>query len=141
MIRIALADDHKQMRDIWNLILSANPAFEVICKCRNGQEAIDAASIHSPDVFLMDINMQPVSGLEATGIITKTHPEIKVICMSIHKDAIYVKNMLDAGAHGYVTKNSTYEEVFEAILEVYAGRFFICSEVKEHMPDVTVASS
>jgi len=141
MIRIALADDHKQIRDIWNLILSANPAFEVICKCRNGQEAIDAASSHTPDIFLMDINMQPVSGIEATAAITKKHPHIKIICMSIHKDIIYVKNMLEAGAHGYVTKNSSYEEVFEAILEVYAGRQYICREVKENMPAVSMTFS
>ncbi len=141
MIRIALADDHKQMRDIWNLILSANPAFEVICKCRNGQEAIDAASTHSPDIFLMDINMQPVSGIEAAATITKTHPDMKIICMSIHKDLVYVKSMIDAGAHGYVTKNSSYEEVFEAILEVHAGRLFICKEVKELSPDILLMTS
>ncbi len=140
MIRVALADDHKQMRDIWDLILSANPAFEVVSKCCNGQEAIDAAAKYSPDIFLMDINMQPVSGIEATAVITKEHPHIKVICMSIHKDLIYVKHMLDAGAQGYVTKNSSYEEVFEAILEVHAGQQYICKEVKEITPNVLIFS-
>ena len=133
-IKIALADDHKQMRDIWDLILSANSAFEVVCKCRNGQEAIEAASVHSPDVFIMDINMRPVSGIEATDVITKTHPHIKVLGMSIHKDIIYVKHMLDAGATGYVTKNSSYEEVFHSIHEVYAGRHYICKEVRDLTP-------
>ena len=140
MIRIAIADDHKQMRDIWDLILSANPAFEIVAKCCNGQEAINAAATYSPDVFLMDINMQPVSGIEATAVITKQHPHIRVICMSIHKDLIYVKHMLEAGAQGYVTKNSSYEEVFEAIFEVHAGHQFICKEVKAISPSVVMFS-
>ena len=134
MIRIALADDHKQVRKIWNLILSALPAFEVVVTCCNGQEAIDAAAVYSPDLFLMDINMEPVNGIEATGIITKLHPDIKIIGMSIHPETIYVRRMLEAGAHGYVTKNSPYEEVIEAIMQVYAGQHYLCREVQQIMP-------
>ncbi|MEO5594706.1 MAG: response regulator transcription factor [Chitinophagaceae bacterium] len=133
MIRIALADDHNQVREIWNFVLSANPAFEVVAKCRNGQEAIEAAAIYSPAIFIMDINMQPVNGIEATGIITKLYPAIKIIGMSIQLDTIYVKRMLQAGAHGYVTKNSSYEEVFEAIRQVNAGQYYICNEVQKTM--------
>ena len=134
MIRIALADDHEKVREIWNLILSAHPAFEVVVTCCNGQEAIEAASMYAPDLFIMDINMQPVNGIEATGIITKLHPDIKVIGLSIHPEAVYMTRMLAAGAHGYVTKNSAYEEVIEAILQVNAGQHYICREVQQIMP-------
>ena len=134
MIRIALADDHEKVREIWNLILSAHPAFEVVVTCCNGQEAIDAASMYAPDLFIMDINMQPVNGIEATGIITKLHPDIKVIGLSIHPEAVYMTRMLAAGAHGYVTKNSAYEEVIEAIMQVNAGQHYICREVQQIMP-------
>ena len=134
MIRIALADDHQQIRKVWNLILSAHPAFEVVATCCNGQEAMDAASTCSPDLFIMDINMEPVNGIEATGIITKLYPEIKVIGMSIHHEDVYVRRMLEAGAHGYVTKSSPYEELIEAIQQVHAGQYYFCKEIQQLMP-------
>ena len=74
MIKIALADDHPQVREIWNFILSRNADFEVVAKCCNGQEAINAASTHNPDIFLMDINMEPVNGIDATEIIKRVLP-------------------------------------------------------------------
>jgi two-component system invasion response regulator UvrY len=135
MIRIALADDHAQMREIWKLILSRNPAYEVVVSCSSGKEAIAAAADFSPDVFLMDINMQPVSGIEATAIIAKMCPSVKVIGMSIHKEGIYVRRMLEAGAQGYVTKNSSYEEILHAIEEVQSGMRYICKEVQEYMSE------
>jgi DNA-binding NarL/FixJ family response regulator len=134
MIRIALADNYPRIREIWHFILSAKTNFEVVAKCCNGQEAIAAAPVYSPDLFIMDINMHPVNGIEATGIITGLYPDIKVIGMSIHFDAVYVKRMLAAGAHGYVTKNSSYEEVINAIMQVHAGNYYICDEVQKIMP-------
>jgi DNA-binding NarL/FixJ family response regulator len=134
MIKIALADDHHQVRETWYFVLSTNKAFEVVAKCRNGKEAIDAAATHSPDVFLMDINMEPVNGIEATEAITQLYPSIKIIAMSIHADAVYVKRMLKAGALAYVTKNSPYQEVFDAIVQVHSGRQYICSEVQRNLP-------
>lgn len=139
MIRIALADDHNQVREIWHLILSANSAFEVVAKCRNGEEAVIAAAVYAPDIFLMDINMQPLNGIEATAHITKHHPAIKIIGMSMHMEPVYVKRMLEAGAAGYVTKNSSYEEVFKAIQLVNAGRQYICTEIENKVPGLLVA--
>jgi len=134
MIKIALADDHHQVRETWYFILSTNKAFEVVAKCSNGREAIEAAGAFSPDIFLMDINMDHVNGIEATEAITRLYPGVKIIAMSIHIEAIYVKRMLQAGALGYVTKNSPYEEVFDAILQVYEGRQYICNEVQKRFP-------
>jgi len=132
MIKLALADDHHQVRETWHLILSTNPAFEVVAKCCNGQEAIAAAGEYLPDVFLMDINMKPVNGIEATETITRLYPSVKIIGMSIHVEAIYVRRMLKAGAVAYVTKNSSYEEVFNAIMQVHEGRQYICDEVQKN---------
>jgi two-component system, NarL family, invasion response regulator UvrY len=134
MIKIALVDDHHQVRETWHFILSTNKAFEVVAKCHNGQEAIEAAGAFSPDVFLMDINMEPVNGIEATETITRLYPSIKVVAMSIHVEAVYVKRMLQAGALAYVTKNSPYQEVFDAILHVHEGRQYICNEVQSKAP-------
>ena len=134
MIRLALADDHHQVREAWHYILSANPAFNVVAKCCNGEEAIAAAGKFRPDVFLMDINMEPVNGIEATETISRLYPGIKIVAMSIHIEAIYVRRMLKAGAVAYVTKNSSYEEVCEAIAEAYKGREYICNEVQRKFP-------
>lgn len=132
MIKLALADDHRQVRETWHLILSTNPAFEVVAKCCNGLAAIAAAGEYLPDVFLMDINMKPVNGIEATETITRLYPSVKIIGMSIHVEAVYVRRMLKAGAVAYVTKNSSYEEVFDAIMQVHEGRQYICDEVQKN---------
>lgn len=136
MIRIAIADDHQQVRETWDFILSTTHAFTLVAKCSNGQEAVVVAKTHAPDVFLMDINMDVMTGIEATELITKNHPSIKIIGMSIHLEPVYVRRMLQAGAAGYVTKNSSYEEVFEAIRKVHAGEQYLCEEVKKAMPDL-----
>lgn len=140
MIRVAIADDHAQVRAIWHFILSSNDSFEVVAKCCNGQEAVEAARMHSPDIFLMDINMQPLNGIDATEIITRQHPGVKVIGMSMHSDAVYVKRMLQAGARGYVTKNAAYEEVFRAIHEVHAGQQYFCSELGNKIAGLMMAA-
>jgi len=134
MIRLALADDHHQVRETWHLILSTNPAFDVVAKCCNGEEAIAVAGEYLPDVFLMDINMKPVNGIEATEAISRLYPTVRIIGMSIHVEAIYVRRMLKAGAVAYVTKNSSYEEVFDAIVQVHEGRQYICDEVQKKFP-------
>ena len=136
MIRIAIADDHQQVRETWDFILSTTHAFKLVAKCSNGQEAVEVAETHTPDIFLMDINMDVMTGIEATSIITARYPSVKIIGMSIHMEPVYVRKMLQAGAHGYVTKNSSYEEVFEAIKKVHAGKQYLCEEVKKAMPDL-----
>ena len=139
MIRVAIADDHAQVRAIWHFILSSNDAFDVVAKCCNGQEAVEAAALHAPDVFLMDINMQPLNGIDATALITRRYPGVKVIGMSMHAEAVYVTRMLQAGAMGYVTKNAAYEEVFRAIHKVNAGQQYLCSELEDRMPGFMIA--
>jgi len=89
--------------------------------------------------MMMDINMQPVNGIEATAVISKMHPQIKIIGMSIHVDSIYVKRMLQAGAHGYITKNADYNEVFDAIMQVSAGQYYLCNEVQAKVPGLLIS--
>ena len=139
MIKVALADDHHQVREIWSFILSANEGFEVVAKCRNGQEAVDAVPLHAPDVILMDINMQPLNGIDATAVIVREYPSVKIIGMSMHAEPVYIKRMLQAGAHGYVTKNSPYEEVLTAIQRVYTGSLYLCKEVERKMPELLLS--
>ena len=133
MIKIAIADDHQQVRETWDYILSTNTSFEVVATCRDGYEAISIAGTHSPDIFLMDINMEKMNGIEATEVISRKYPSIRIVGMSIHLEPVYVRRMLQAGACAYVTKNSSYQEVFEAIEKAHAGQQYLCKEVVKMM--------
>jgi DNA-binding NarL/FixJ family response regulator len=129
-ITILIADDHKLIRETWSFILNSDPRFQVVSQCSNGEEAIAEAQKLRPKVALLDINMTPISGLEATQQIRKYSPATKIIGVSMHSQPAYVKKLLKLGAHGYVTKNSPQNEMFEAIVEVNKGGRYICSEVK-----------
>lgn len=129
-ISILIADDHKLIRDTWSFILNNDQRFKVVAECSNGEEAIEQARNKRPQIVLMDINMTPVSGLEATKQIRKVSPGSRVIGVSMHSQPAYAKKMLQIGAKGYVTKNSSREEMFKAILEVHKGNRYICDEVK-----------
>src|SRR5205085_11630110 len=113
-IRIVIADDHYLIRETWKLLLEQDERFVIIKECTNGEEVILAAKNHSPDIILMDINMKPVNGFEATRKILKNNPEIKIIGLSMNNQVTYARNMLQLGARGYITKNSKKEEIVEA---------------------------
>ena len=129
-INILIADDHKLIRETWSYILNSDSRFQVIGECGDAQEAVELAKTKRPHVVLMDINMTPFSGLEATQRIRKISPGSKVIGVSMHSQPAYAKKMLQMGARGYVTKNSSKEEMIKAILEVNHGKKYICDEIK-----------
>jgi len=111
MIKLIIADDHNRVRQAWVFILSRNPEIEIIAECTNGKEVIHAVKKYCPDVVLMDINMEPMNGIEAAQIISKSCANTKIIGMSVHAEIAYVNKMLEVGAVGYVTKNSSSEEM------------------------------
>ncbi len=129
-INILIADDHKLIRETWSYILNSDSRFQVVGECGDAQEAVELARSKRPHVVLMDINMTPFSGLEATQRIRKISPGSKVIGVSMHSQPAYAKKMLQMGARGYVTKNSSKEEMIKAILEVNSGNKYICDEIK-----------
>ena len=129
-INILIADDHQLIRDTWSYILNSDPRFLVIAAVGSGEESVELAHKLRPDVVLMDINMGTMSGFEATKLIRKQSPATKVIGVSMHSMPAYAKKLLKMGGNGYVTKNSTRDELVNAIIEVHAGNTFICEEVK-----------
>jgi DNA-binding NarL/FixJ family response regulator len=130
-ITILLVDDHKLIRDSWCFILNNDPRFQVIGDKGDGEEAIEFARVRKPQIVLMDVNMTPVNGFDATKLIRKHSPGSKVIGISMYCMPAYAKRMLQMGAMGYVTKNSSKEEMIEAIMEVNMGKKYICDEVKD----------
>ncbi|HEV3327683.1 MAG TPA: response regulator transcription factor [Puia sp.] len=129
MIKLIIVDDHFHVRQAWSWVLNQVPRLKVIAQCANGQEAIEAARKLRPDVILMDINMAPVNGIEATRTIREFAPDMKIIGVSVQAERSYVNEMLRNGANGYVTKNSPSTEMVIAIDEVLAGKTYICEEI------------
>lgn len=129
-ITILLVDDHKLIRESWSFILNSDSRFEVIAASSSGEEAIEMAKNLRPDIVLMDVNMTPLNGFEATKLVRKVSPGSKIIGITMHSMPAYAKKMFQIGAMGYVTKNSSKDEMITAIIEVYNGKKYICEEVK-----------
>lgn len=129
--KVLIADDHQLFREgLVNLISSA-PDIEVIAEAKDGKEATDRAKKLKPDVVLIDIGMPQMNGIEATRIIKKEDPEIKVIAVSMHSDRQFVKGVLEAGADGYLLKNCTYRQLIDAIQSVVSGKKYLSDDITE----------
>ena len=120
-IRIILVDDHPVVRQGLRKILSTFEQIAVEGEAGSGREAIELARELRPDVVVMDISMPQMSGIEATSILRRDLPEIKVLALSMHEDPSYVKQALRAGARGYMLKDSPPKDLVDAIANVNAG--------------------
>jgi len=129
-ITILLVDDHKLIRESWAFILNSDPRFKVIGDTNDVNVALEISREKKPDIILMDINMSPVNGFEATKLVRKYVPASRIIGISMHSMPTYAKKMFQMGAQGYVTKNSSKDELFNAIIEVNSGKKYICEEIK-----------
>jgi DNA-binding NarL/FixJ family response regulator len=129
-IRIILVDDHQVVRESWKYFLEKNDPFTVIAECENGKEAIEQAQRLLPDIMLMDINMNPVNGFEATRIIKEKTPSVKIIGLSVNNHPGYANKMMELGACGFVTKSSPFSELTAAIIKVFDGEKYVCEEIR-----------
>jgi len=137
-INVLIADDHKLIRETWSYILNSDSRFQVIAECGDSEQAVEVTKQKRPHIVLMDINILPISGFEATERIKKVSPDTKVIGVSMHSQPAYAKKMLQIGARGYVTKNSSKEEMIKAILEVNEGSKYICDEIKNNISELVL---
>jgi len=134
-ITILIVDDHKLIRDSWSFILNSDPRFKVVGETNSGAEAYRIAQKKTPNVILMDVNMSPLSGFDITKQVLKLSPGSRVVGVSMHSMPAYAKRMLRLGAMGYVTKNSSKEEMMTAIVDVNNGKKYICEEIKGILAD------
>lgn len=124
-IRILIADDHSVVRSGIRMVLQSSPEFAVIAEAEDGEEAVELAAKHKPDVVVMDISMPHLNGIEATARMKQDDPNIKVIILTVHADEEYVFQILRAGASGYVLKSAGKKEIFSAVRSAVSGeRFF-----------------
>lgn len=123
--RLLIADDHSVVRDGIRTVLKSSPEFKIVAEAEDGEEAVELARQHKPDVVIMDISMPKLNGVEATAILKKQNPDIKVVILTVHEEEEYVYQILRAGASGYILKSAGKKEIFEAIKSAMSGeRFF-----------------
>ncbi|MFH2091427.1 MAG: response regulator transcription factor [Pseudomonadota bacterium] len=124
IISAIIADDHTIIREGLKGLLK-NKGVSVLAIAKNGREAIDLAVQHRPDVVIMDISMPDLNGMDATAIIREQIPDTRVIALSMHSDKKHVDQMLASGASGYVLKESAIDELYDAIQDVYEGKYYL----------------
>jgi two-component system response regulator NreC len=124
-LRILLADDHAVIRQGLKLLVDAQPDMEVIGEAGDGQEAWQRAKEHQPDVVVMDISMPVCNGAEATARLAAECPGVRVLALTFYEDEEYLRQLLQAGASGYLLKRAAAEELTLAIRTVAAGGVYL----------------
>lgn len=128
-INILLVDDHQIIIDGIKSLLGSVSDMQVMGEASNGKDACDFIKLLMPDVVLMDIDMPVLNGIEATKQIKAQYPQIKIIILSMHHESGLIKTMMNAGANGYLLKNSDQSELLQAIRKVNSGQQFFSSDV------------
>jgi DNA-binding NarL/FixJ family response regulator len=132
-IRIIIADDHQLFRNGLKILLDSFPEFEVAGEASNGEEFLKMIKTTPADIALMDINMPEMDGIEATRKALKIYPAISIIALSMYGEEEYYYKMVDAGAKGFILKDSDISEVKEAILTVIKGGSYFSQELLYHV--------
>ncbi|HML16501.1 MAG TPA: response regulator transcription factor [Bryobacteraceae bacterium] len=131
MIRILLADDHALVRQGFRMILSAQPDMQIVGEAGNGREAVELAEKLQPDLVVMDVTMPELNGIEATRRIATAAPRARVLALSMHKDAVYVREILRSGARGYLLKDSDDSDLIAAVRSVAKGEGYLSPAVSD----------
>ncbi len=129
MIKLLIADDQELIRQSLQILLGAEPGFEVLDSVENGKEVIRAIRKEKPDVILMDIRMPEMDGVVCTQIIKENYPDIKIIILTTFDDDEYVFNALKYGASGYLLKGIQTKQLVDAIRKVYQGTSMINEDI------------
>ncbi len=135
MIKLLLADDHTILRKGLRLLLEREPGFSIIAEADNGREAISGVAAGQPDVVIMDIAMPVMNGIEAAQRICQEHPKTAIIILSAHSDEGYVMRALQAGARGYLLKDSADHDLVQAVRAVIAGKSYFSPAVSRILAD------
>lgn len=134
-IRVLLVDDHAIVRDGLRFLLEAHDDFEVVGGAANGRDAVRAARDLQPDVVIMDLAMPELNGTEATHQIHDACPQTHVLVLSMHSTAEHIYRAFQAGAQGYLLKESAGPELLAAVRTVHAGRRYLSQKIAETVVD------
>ncbi len=133
-VRILLADDHTLMRAGLRLLLERHPGFEVVAEAANGRQALELAAALHPDIVVIDVGMPVLNGIEAVAQLAASHPLSQAIVLSMHSDEAYLLRALQAGARGYLVKDTAEADLVAAIHAVRAGKIFVSPSLAGLLP-------
>lgn len=128
-VKIILADDHRIMREGLRALLEREAGIEVIAEADNGRTTVELSRELNPDVVVIDIGMPDLNGIDATRQIISESPAVKVIALSMHSDRKFVREMLSAGASGYLLKDSAFEELGIALTTVINNQTYLSPKI------------
>ena len=134
-LRVLLGDDHTLMRQGLRKIMEERPDWEVVAEVGDGREAVKKCLALKPDVAVLDVAMPLLNGIDATQQITKKVPETKVLVLSMHSDEAYVTRALQAGATGYMLKDSAGKDLLKGIASVATGQAYFSPAIARLMLD------
>ncbi|MCR4818778.1 MAG: response regulator transcription factor [Fretibacterium sp.] len=129
MIRIILADDHDIFLEAMKELVSKFPDLEIVGLAHDGIQAVEQTAEMMPDIVLMDMAMPHLNGIQATHQIHEKFPDVSVLILSMHNDREFLVESLKAGAHGYILKECTSEELYLAVQRVAGGQYYIARSV------------
>ncbi len=133
MIKVLVVDDHDLVRTGITRMLSDIDGLEVVGQAESGEESLKKARELKPDVVLMDVKMPGIGGLEATRKMLRSHPEIKVVAVTVCEEDPFPTRLLQAGAAGYMTKGAGLAEMVQAIRLVFAGQRYISPQIAQQL--------
>jgi DNA-binding NarL/FixJ family response regulator len=129
MPRVLVVDDHAFIRRGVNSILQAFPEWELVGEAENGQEAVRLADELRPEVIIMDVSMPVLNGIEATKIISRAHPEIKIVLLTLHDSAELLRSGFKAGARGYLLKSDAEQDLLKALRVVIGQGSYVSPRI------------
>ena len=127
--RVIIADDHSLFRQGLKLILMELNDIEVIADVPNGKELVEIAGILEPDLVIMDINMPFLNGIEASKILARDHPEIKILVISMYGDEQYYNSVIENGVKGFILKDADNSELKNAVRDILNGKTYFSQEL------------
>lgn len=139
-IRIAIADDHTIFREGFKLLLKNQQELELVGEAEDGKELLEVAATQQPDVLIIDIKMPVMDGIATCKEIRKRFPHMKVIALSMFNDDNLIVDMLEAGAKGYLLKNTNKQELLQATKTVFEGSTYYCTATSNKLAKMIAES-
>lgn len=133
VVKVLIADDHKLVRDGIKLYLESDPSIQVVAEAGNGDEVIQLVNIYEIDLLLLDINMPGLDGAAVAEQLKKSHPDIKILALTMLNETQYVRQMLRAGAKGYLLKSCSQETLLNAIHTIMNGETYFGQDIMKSM--------